>query len=183
MTTSTLRAAAAAALLASPLLIRAQSTVAPPQVPDAIRAPAGEAVVLRLHALGAQIYTCAKSPEGKVQWTLKAPDAQLRDDRGSVVGQHGAGPSWMHKDGSTVTGKMAARAEAPDGKSIPWLLVTATSHDGDGVLARVTSVQRLNTQGGAAPAAGCDPQKDKDVRVPYTADYYFYAPASGAAHP
>ena len=183
MTASFLRAAAAALLLAVPVLVRAQSAPAVPQVPDAIKAPAGEALVLRLHALGVQIYACSNSPEGKAQWTLKAPDAQLRDDRGSVVGQHGAGPIWLHKDGSTVTGKMVARAEAGDGKSIPWLLLSATGHSGAGVLTQVTSVQRLNTQGGAAPALSCDPQKDKEVRVPYTADYYFYVPAGGAARP
>jgi len=56
--------------------------LAPPEVPEAIRTPAGEQIVLRAHASGAQIYVCAKAPDGKSQWILKAPDAELFDDKG-----------------------------------------------------------------------------------------------------
>jgi len=96
-----------------------------------------------------------------------------------VIGHHSAGPAWRHKDGSEVSGKAMARSESPDADSIPWLLVSATGHAGSGVLARVTSIQRLHTLGGQPPpAATCDParQKGKEARVPYRADYYFYAP-------
>jgi len=58
--------------------------------------------------------------------------------------------------------------------------VSATGHAGRGVLAGVTSIQRINTLGGQPPpAATCDPvkHKGKEARVPYRADYYFYAPA------
>jgi len=155
-----------------------------PEVPPAIKAPAGEQLVLRAHAVGVQIYTCTAGADGKPQWTLQAPQAQLRDALGALIGQHGAGPSWRHRDGSTVNGKMVARAEAPDGKSIPWLLLSATAHSGAGVLAHVSSIQRIHTEGGAAPAsAGCDAQKEQEVRVPYSADYYFYVPAADAARP
>ncbi|HYL69900.1 MAG TPA: DUF3455 domain-containing protein [Candidatus Dormibacteraeota bacterium] len=150
-----------------------------PEVPPAIKAPPGEKLVLSAHAAGVQIYTCTAGADGKPQWVLKAPEAQLRDEHGAVIGQHGAGPSWHHGDGSSVNGKMVARAEAPDGKSIPWLLLSATAHGGAGVLEHVSSIQRIHTEGGAAPdAASCDPQKEQnqEVRVPYRADYYFYAP-------
>jgi hypothetical protein len=77
-------------------------------------------------------------------------------------------------DGSRVTAKAAANA-SPDPDSIPWLLLTVTGHEGDG-LKDVTSIQRLRTKGGKAPAAGCDSShKDEQTRAHYTADYYFYS--------
>jgi hypothetical protein len=44
-------------------------------------------------------------------------------------------------------------------------------------LTRTTFIQRLNTQGGSAPATGCSVATDvgKQTLVPYTADYYFFA--------
>lgn len=154
--------------------------VARPEVPDAIKAPADEKVVLVAHAAGSQIYTCGKGDDGKPQWTLKAPEAQLRDTKGALIGHHSAGPSWKHIDGSTVTGKAVAKAPAPDASSIPWLLVTVVSHSGQGVLERVTSIQRLHTKGGQAPAAEkCDPSKPNvETWIPYSADYYFFAVAA-----
>jgi hypothetical protein len=149
-----------------------------PDVPDAIKAPAGEQIVLVAHAAGSQIYTCLKGDDGKPQWTLKAPEAQLRDAKGALIGHHSAGPSWKHIDGSGVTGKAAAKAASPDAGSIPWLLVTVVSHEGKGVLEHVTSIQRVNTRGGQPPPPGkCDPSKaDAETWIPYSADYYFYAP-------
>ncbi len=96
-----------------------------------------------------------------------------------MIGSHYAGPTWKYKDGSTVTGKAAARVDSPDPGSIPWLLVTATGHSGDGVFSRITSIQRVNTKGGVAPTADtCDAAKQgTENKSSYTADYYFYAPA------
>ena len=59
-----------------------------PDVPDQIKAPAGEKLVFRAHASGAQIYVCQQGADGKSQWTLKAPDAQLHDWKGAVIGHH-----------------------------------------------------------------------------------------------
>ena len=150
-----------------------------PQVPDALKAPAGERVVLIAHASGSQIYVCAAGTDGKPQWTLKGPEASLRDDQGSLIGHHAAGPSWKLTDGSSVTGKMLAKAPSPDSASVPWLLLSVVSHDGKGRLEHVTTVQRLQTKGGQAPPpAKCTAAKpDAETWIPYTADYYFYAPA------
>jgi hypothetical protein len=151
---------------------------APPAVPAALEVPAGEVLVLQMHATGAQIYLCTPGSDGKPQWTLKAPDAVLRDTKGKVIGHHAAGPSWRHEDGSAVTGKAAARVDAPDASSIPWLLLTVVDHMGSGVLSTVTHVQRLHTSGGQPPPAStCDAAKQgTEERVPYSADYLFYAP-------
>ena len=149
----------------------------PPDVPDSIQAPAGEEVVLSVHASGLQIYTCQAGADGKFSWTLKAPEAELRDRRDKVIGQHSAGPTWTLKDGSAVTGKAVARVESLDSNSIPWLLVNVISHSGKGLLDNVTTIQRVHTQGGRPPAVGCDEShRDAETKSSYTADYYFYAP-------
>jgi hypothetical protein len=110
---------------------------------------------------------------------LKAPEAQLLDESGQVIGHHFAGPSWQSTDESKVTGKVAARADSPDPESIPWLLLTAADHSGNGLMSQVTHIQRLNTKGGKAPATGCDASHlGAETRVPYTADYFFYADQS-----
>ena len=167
--------------IASTLLIVAASivfsfTVAAQQVPPQLQPPAGEQLLLQVHAKGDQIYSC-KADGAQFAWTLKAPDATLFDKDGKPFGKHFAGPSWEATDGSRVTGKAVANAPSPDPDSIPWLLVNIVTHDGNGVLSRATSIQRLNTKGGKAPASGCDAaHAGQELRVPYTADYLFYAP-------
>ncbi|HTB95334.1 MAG TPA: DUF3455 domain-containing protein [Candidatus Sulfotelmatobacter sp.] len=146
------------------------------QVPAQIQAPANEKLLLQVHAKGDQVYICQ---EGVTQfaWTLKAPDAQLFDKDGKPFGKHFAGPSWEASDGSRVVGKAVANAPSPDADSIAWLLVNIVSHEGSGVLSPATTIQRINTKGGKAPASGCDSaHAGQEIRVPYSADYVFYAP-------
>jgi hypothetical protein len=145
------------------------------QVPKELQPPANEELLLQVHAQGDQIYTC-KADGAQFVWTLKAPEAQLFDKTGKSFGKHFAGPSWQANDGSSVTGKAVGNAPSPDTDSIPWLLITVTSHSGEGLLARVTSVQRINTKGGKAPASGCDTaHAGQETRAPYSADYVFFA--------
>jgi hypothetical protein len=145
------------------------------QVPVALQTPANERIVLQVHAKGDQIYSC-KVDGTQAGWTLKAPEAQLFDKDGKAFGRHFAGPSWEASDGSRVVGKAAANAPSSDGDSIPWLLVKVESHEGTGVMAQVISIQRINTKGGKAPASGCDARHaGQEVRVPYSADYRFFA--------
>lgn len=165
-----------AALLAA--LPAAQASDKDDDIPASLRPPVNEKLTLQAHATGWQIYTCASDSEGKPKWTLKAPDADLLNEKGKRVGHHSAGPVWKYKDGSEVTAKAAAHVDSPDGKSIAWLLLTATGHEGKGKLANVTSIQRVHTVGGQPPAAAeCDSSKtNTEARSSYTADYYFYAP-------
>ena len=155
-----------------------------PDVPDAIQAPAGEEVILSVHASGSQIYSCQAGADGKFAWTLKGPDAELRDRKNKIVGSHFAGPTWKLNDSSEVTGKAVAHVDSLDSESVPWLLVTAVSHSGKGLLANVTSIQRIHTRGGKAPDGGCDASHhDTETKSSYTADYYFYAPAEKSGTP
>jgi hypothetical protein len=148
-----------------------------PAVPDQIKSPANEEIVLLAHANGWQIYTCEHTGP-TYSWKLKAPDAELRDSNGTIIGHHFAGPTWKHTDGSEVTGKAVAKVDAPQADSIPWLLVTATGHSGNGAFTRVNTIQRIHTQAGQSPAvADCNASKlNSEARSAYTADYYFYAP-------
>ena len=156
----------------------AQKT-APPNVPDSLKAPAGEEVILLAHATGFQVYVCQAGADQKLMWVFKAPEAELHDANGSTIGRHYAGPTWKHNDGSEVTGKVAAKQDAPDPDSIPWLLVNVTGHSGTGVLSRVTTIQRIHTKGGQSPQASTceDSKRGMETKSPYAADYYFYAPA------
>lgn len=52
-------------------------------------------------------------------------------------------------DGSEVKGKVLAKQDALKSDAIPWLLLAAASHTGEGVLSRVTSIQRNSYRGWA----------------------------------
>ena len=131
--------------------------------------------VIVLQGRGAQIYTCTPSAAAYA-WRLKAPDAVLLDAAGHVAGRHFAGPSWQAQDGSTVAGKLVAAGEAPRQGAVAWVVVTATSHSGKGLFAAVTYVVRSATDGGVAPAAGCDAaHAGAEQRVGYSATYTLFS--------
>jgi hypothetical protein len=138
----------------------------PPAAPVALAVPPDNELAFSLHATGVQIYNC--SPLGK--WTFTAPDATLFDGN-EVAGIHYAGPTWESVDGSKVVGSKLAAATV-DATAIPWLLLSAVSHAGPGVMAEVTFIQRLQTSGGLAPSGACT--SGAVARVPYSATYYFY---------
>jgi uncharacterized protein DUF3455 len=138
-------------------------------LPDAIAAP-GEAVVLAVHAEGAQIYECKAGADGKLAWAFREPVATLLAD-GKTVGRHYAGPSWEHSDGSAVTGKAAGNAPGATPNDIPWLKLGVVSSRGSGTLTGVTTVQRINTQGGKLDGA-CD-KLGSFKSAPYSAEYVF----------
>jgi hypothetical protein len=126
-----------------------------------------------------QIYTCAQTAAGPA-WRLKAPDAALLDAAGHVAGHHFAGapfagPTWRAADGSSVTAARLAESPSPAAGAIPWLILRATAHGGAGVFAAVAYIVRSQTEGGAAPKAGCDAaHRDAETRVPYSATYSFF---------
>ncbi|MDP9035251.1 MAG: DUF3455 domain-containing protein [Myxococcota bacterium] len=131
-------------------------------------------------AKGVQIYACKPKGEGApsaYEWMLKAPEAELFDDKGQKIGKHYGGPTWESSDGSKVVGMMRSKADAPDATAIPWLLIDVKSSDGAGVLSKVKNIQRVATSGGKAPASGCDAaHTGAETRVDYSATYYMYGP-------
>lgn len=146
-------------------------------VPSPLLQPTGETLVTTLSARGVQIYACRGEAGAAPAWTFVAPEAELFDTQGRVAGSHGAGPFWQANDGSRITGSVKARTGAPRAGAIPWLLLaTRPGNVTTGVFSDVSSVQRLNTEGGVAPAAPCTAAElGRVVRVPYSADYSFYS--------
>ena len=154
-------------------------------LPENLKAPPDEMLALEAAATGVQIYECAagKDQPARFEWLLKAPEAELFDRAGKKIGKHYAGPTWETDDGSKVVGQVKARDNGPDPSAIPWLLMTAKSKSGGGVFGRTTSIQRLNTVGGLAPAEGCsEAQAGKQARVPYKATYNFYVAKSSSTY-
>jgi hypothetical protein len=150
----------------------------PPSVPAALQPPPDATLMVRYRAQGAQIYTCKATPGAGTAfaWTLKAPDASLTDEGCKPVGTHFAGPTWKATaDQSTVVGMKLAEAPAPVAGAVPWLLLKASSTTGQGVMSSVVAVQRVDTAGGVAPADQCSAATvGTEIRVPYSATYYFY---------
>jgi hypothetical protein len=156
-----------ALLLLSGSLVSARAAETP--LPDAIAAP-GEAIVLTMHAEGAQVYECRAGADSKLAWAFREPIATLLAD-GKTVGRHYAGPSWEHSDGSAVVGKATGNAPGATPSDIPWLRLDAVSRRGSGILSPVTTVQRINTQGGKLEGP-CD-KAGTFKSAPYSADYVF----------
>jgi hypothetical protein len=139
-------------------------------VPRNLEPSADESLKRIISAKGVQIYECRDQ-----KWVFVAPEADLYDAQGNLVGRHYAGPRWEASgDGSRVIGTVKSRADAPQAGAIPWLLLSARSEGGQGYFGNVTSIQRVATAGGTAPAGACE--GGSQARVAYTADYYFFAP-------
>ena len=166
-------------------------TVAP-SVDPSLLPDGGDAGSVLLHAsgIGTQDYTCTATTSDAgttYAWLFVGPEADLDDCHTVKVGSHfasdagAAAPEWMTLDGTYVVGKKIhpfTPDAGPDGDAtpaVPWLLLQATSHGGAGTLSKADWIHRLNTTGGVAPSTTCDASNvGTTVKVPYTADYYFY---------
>lgn len=120
---------------------------------------------------GAQVYECRADTAGNRVWQFREPIATLLYN-GKTVGRHFAGPKWEMSDGSAIAGKVVGRAAGASPADIPLLKFDAASPRDGGLLAGVTTIQRLNTKGGAAEGPCKSP--GEFLSVPYAADYAFY---------
>jgi len=148
-----------------------------PNIPEGLNVPNDQKLAFVLQGVGVQIYACkaVTNDPARFDWAFIAPQADLLDDQAHKLGKHYAGPTWEANDGSKVVGEVLAKDNGPDPAAIPWLLLRAKEHAGTGIFSKIASVQRLNTKGGKAPADGCTQAKvGTEVRIPYTANYYFY---------
>jgi hypothetical protein len=165
------------ALLASPgsALPPADKDAAKADPADKIKPPDSLVVLAKFKAEGVQIYECKPKKDNpkEYEWSLKAPDAVLKDESGKKVGTHGAGPSWEF-DGGKVTGVRPPKGMLLKEKTIPWLLIEAGEKEGKGMCTKVTYIQRVDTTGGAAPKLVDESYTGTELRVPYTATYVFY---------
>lgn len=185
-------AIALAAGFSAPHPARAAS-LAPPRVPLDLQVPPGNVPFLEGHGVGTQNYVClssATSPTG-FDWSLFTPEATLFNDDDRQITTHFFGPNpaengtiraaWQQsRDTSTVWAKLFHDPVTVTANAIPWLVlqtagVQAGPAGGD-LLTETTFIQRVNTQGGLAPATGCSSGQNVGARafVPYSADYFFF---------
>lgn len=166
-------------LFAISSVISVREYIPPPKGPEILRVPDGQTVLLKALGKGLQIYECkaTAADPSKFDWSFKAPEADLTNERGKKIAKHYAGPTWEANDGSKVVGEVLQKADAPRPGAVPWLLLKAKTNQGTGTFARVTYIQRVDTEGGVAPAAGCDQAHvNAEAPVAYRANYYFYGP-------
>jgi hypothetical protein len=154
-----------------------QSVTNHPPIPDVLKVPAGNVLLLRAYGRGVQKYARPESATSKAvpHAVLLAGDR----DEGDLVAIHFAGPTWEALDGSSVVGDApnAKHFSAPDPDGVDWLLLPAKSTAGSGLFSRVTYIQRLYTDGGKPPAQGCERAGDQaEALVEYSAQYFFYGP-------
>jgi hypothetical protein len=153
---------------------------------SAIREPAGLAPRLRaaaneepafvLSARGANLFQCraAATDPNVYGWFFVAPDAALLEGSRTAGRLRAPGEFESESDRSTVFGVL--RATQPGGAdNLPWAAMRALPTGDSGMFAGVTTIQRVNTAGGVAPADGCAAANaGNEARVNFSADYYFY---------
>jgi hypothetical protein len=141
-----------------------------------IRATADEEPAFMLSASGAHVYHCKATPNdpNAYAWYFVGPDATLSEGSRSV-GTHKAVNLWEStSDRSSVSGVVRS-SQSGGANNLPWTLYRAQSLGASGMFAGVTSIQRVNTSGGAAPSTGCAAANaGAESRSNFTADYYFY---------
>ncbi len=123
---------------------------APAGIAPQLRASANEAPDFMLRGSGTHVYECRAGQAGYA-WTFLNPDVTLFE------------------------GTRAVATQPAGSGNLPWTLYRTQSTADGGLFGGVTSVQRVNTVGGAAPATGCtDTRLGTETRVNFTADFYFY---------
>ena len=149
-------------------------------LPDAVKVPAGNKVVMETVGVGQITYECrdkANAP-GMTEWVFVGPNAVLNDRSGKQVGKYYGPPAtWEAMDGSKVTATQLAVAPAGAG-NLPYQLVKANPAMGSGAMSGVSYIQRVALKGGVAPGSLCSPaSKGTREIVKYQADYIFWKAA------
>ena len=145
--------------------------------PEPLPAPGDARLMKHLSAKGDQIYTVTHAVGGALAWSPATPDAKLYDEAGTEVGRHVKGPMWVMSDGGSVTAQLPpVKVVSVDKTAVPWLELSAKAGTATGSLKDVRVIQRVKTAGGVPPAGELkEGNVGKEFRVPYTAQYLFYA--------
>jgi hypothetical protein len=155
----------------------ATSAIAPPAVPRSLQAAPDVEAAFMLSGSGVHVFECKVN--GLVAdaygWSFTAPDATLYEGGSRSVGIHNVPNLWESStDRSSVSGIINA-TQGAGANNLPWARLRALPLSVDGMFAGVTSIQRVNTSGGVAPAGGCGADNvGAEARIGFRADYYFY---------
>ena len=161
------------ALLALPA---AAALVQPAGLNPRLRVAADEEAAFMLAGNGVHVYECRQSvmDPNAFKWTFVAPDATLYDGSRSAATLTTPDHVESLDDRTSVSGFVRITQPAGPG-NLPWSLMQARPIGDSGLFAGVTSIQRVNTRGGAAPTGGCTADNiGEEARVAFSADYYFY---------
>jgi hypothetical protein len=160
------------------LALPAAAISEPANISPLLRAPANELPAFVLNGNGEYIYQCRQSllAPNAYEWAFVVPDATLYEGARSIARHATVGLFEALSDRSSISG-VVRTSQAAGVQNLPWVLMRAQPLSEAGLFAGVTSIQRVNTVGGAAPKSGCGPDNVGDeARVAYRADYYFYKP-------
>ncbi|HUQ28829.1 MAG TPA: DUF3455 domain-containing protein [Usitatibacter sp.] len=148
----------------------------PANIAPLLRAPANETPAFVLNGNGVYIYQCRQSllDANAFEWAFVVPDATLYEGTRGTARHATVGLFESLSDRSSLSG-VVRTSQAAGVRNLPWVLMRAQPLAANGMFAGITSVQRVNTVGGAAPTGGCGPGNiGEEARVAYQADYYFY---------
>jgi hypothetical protein len=112
----------------------------------------------------------------QLRWDPLGSEALLVDASGQSVGTVAPGRYFLAYDGSYVIGKVAAESQV-GANALTWVRYTArfvaARRPGEGRLADISSIQRIDTSGGLPPLPTCE-LEGAHLLVPYGATYMFY---------
>ncbi|MCC5900389.1 MAG: DUF3455 domain-containing protein [Halomonas sp.] len=156
-------------------LIASFSHAALAEIPAEVQVPSGNTIALETVGVGAIAYMCETRDDGSMGWVFKGPSAALNDREGNQVGSYYGPPAtWEALDGSKLTATELATAPNGEG-NIPLQLVEANPAEGEGAMAGVSYIQRLDTLGGVAPNVECGADNNGAMAVvTYQSDYIFW---------
>jgi hypothetical protein len=151
-------------------------------IPAAVNLPADPHTtytrVATFYAKGVQKYK-AQLKAGTTdtyEWVLAGPDAKLYDASNKKVGSHGFGPHWEISPADSIFAQHFSpqrTSPSPEPNTVAWLLLMPkVGTTPTGIFADVDYIQRIGTQGGAAPSAP-PASIDETTDVKYTAIYRF----------
>jgi hypothetical protein len=131
--------------------------------------------VLRVSAEGARRYRLTRNPGGEPVWAPLSSVSDLFDVDGRVIGKVCACPCSMAFEMGTdrLTAETLRAWPWQDAGTMPELQLIVKSAAQSGVFARVTLLEQLRTNGGAAPTAVADRKIGDEIAVAFTADYVF----------
>lgn len=154
--------------------VPAAAITAPGGLPPRLQPSAAEEPAFMLSAEGVHVFECKPGGPDGFTWSFVAPDATLFEGSRTAATQSVPNLWESSSDRSSVTAVARATQSAAEG-DLPWALFGAQPLSDTGLFAGVTSIQRINTAGGVAPSQACsEDSAGSELRIPFTADYYFY---------
>jgi hypothetical protein len=135
-----------------------------------------EEPVFMLSARGTNLFQCKARVEdpNTHAWYFVAPEAILYEGTRPAGTHRAVGQFESDSDRTSVFGMLRATQHG-GADNLPWAAMRAAPTGDSGMFGGVTTIQRVNTAGGVAPAEGCTAANaGNETRVNFSADYYFY---------